>query len=187
MERPFRQTHSMNRYLLPLGLFFCLVIIFIYGLQNDPRIVPSPLIDKPAPAFSLTTLHSPEHTLKLSDLKGTVSLINVWASWCAACRTEHPLLVEAAKDATLNIYGLNYKDTRAEALNWLQQLGNPYIESAFDESGTTGIDYGVYGVPETFVLDQNGIIRYKHIGPLSKPDLENIILPLVKKLEATPS
>ncbi|HIF50999.1 MAG TPA: DsbE family thiol:disulfide interchange protein [Thiotrichaceae bacterium] len=177
----------MIRYLLPLAFFIGLVVLFIFGLRNDPRKIPSPLIDKPAPVFNLPTLHAPEITIHLKDLKGKVSLINVWASWCAACRTEHPLLVDAvAKDKNLNLhlYGLNYKDKRADALQWLNQLGNPYIESAFDESGSIGIDYGVYGVPETFILDKDGIIRYKHIGPIDKQQLDTIILPLVKKLEA---
>ena len=174
----------MIRYLLPLGLFIALIILFIFGLQNDPRHVPSPLIDKPAPTFNLPTLHSPEKNIHVEDLKGQVALINVWASWCVACRTEHPILVEATRKTKLNLYGLNYKDKRDDALSWLEQLGNPYVESAFDEAGTTGIDYGVYGVPETFVLDKNGIIRYKHIGPVNKEQLETIILPLVKELES---
>ncbi len=172
----------MIRYLLPLGLFIGLVIIFIYGLQHDPRRIPSPLIDKPAPTFNLPTLHIPENTIQLDDLKGKVSLINVWASWCVACRTEHPLLVEAAKTNKLNLYGLNYKDKREDALRWLELLGNPYIESVFDESGKIGIDYGVYGIPETFVLDKTGIIRYKHIGPVTKKDIDETILPLIKQL-----
>lgn len=175
----------MFRYLLPLGIFIGLVMIFIYGLQHDPRRVPSPLIDKPAPTFNLPTLHAPENNLELDDLKGKVSLINVWASWCAACRTEHPLLVDASNANKINLYGLNYKDKREDALLWLKQLGNPYIESAYDEKGTTGIDYGVYGVPETFLLDKKGIIRYKHIGPVNKEDLESIILPLIKELESS--
>lgn len=174
----------MLRYLLPLGFFILLVIVFLYGLQQDPSYVPSPLIDKPAPAFSLPTLHSPDTKIGLQDLKGNVSVINVWASWCAACRVEHPLLVKESKSKRLNLYGLNYKDTRDAALSWLDKLGNPYIESAFDEAGTIGIDYGVYGVPETFVLDKDNIIRYKHVGPLSQQDIDNIILPLVKELEA---
>ncbi len=175
----------MIRYLLPLGLFVGLVIIFIYGLQHDPRHVPSPLIDKPAPAFNLPTLHSPEINIHLEDLKGKVSLLNVWASWCVACRTEHPILIGAtSKYPNLNLYGLNYKDKREDALQWLQQLGNPYIENAFDESGSISIDYGVYGAPETFVIDKAGIIRYKHIGPINKQQLETIILPLVKELES---
>ena len=173
----------MLRYLIPLFLFLGLVVLFIFGLQNDPRKVPSPFIDKPAPAFNLPTLHNADNMISVDDLKGQVSLINVWASWCAACRIEHPILVNAAKNNQLNMYGLNYKDKREDALQWLNQLGNPYIESAFDESGKTGIDYGVYGVPETFVLDKNGIIRYKHIGPVDQEQLETIILPLVKELE----
>ena len=178
----------MIRYLLPLGLFLGLVVIFIYGLQNDPRHVPSPLIDKPAPAFNLPTLHQPDINISIEDLKGEVSLINVWASWCAACRTEHPVFVNAVKkDETLNLYGLNYKDKRPEAIQWLNQLGDPYKKSAFDESGSIGIDYGVYGVPETFVIDKTGIIRYKHIGPVSQQQLDTIILPLVKELEARQS
>ena len=174
----------MFRYLFPLILFVSLVVLFVYGLQNDPRIVPSPLIDKPAPAFELPTLHSPDINISLNDLKGTVSLINVWASWCSACQIEHPVLVKAVNNKQLNLYGLNYKDKRPDAMQWLNQLGNPYKENAFDESGTTGIDYGVYGVPETFVLDKNGIIRYKHIGPVNQEQLDTIILPLIKKLES---
>ncbi len=173
----------MPRYLLPLGFFLGLVLIFIYGLRHDPSHVPSPLINKPAPAFSLPTLHRPAVRIELADLKGKVSLINVWASWCAACVTEHPLLVEAAGRHALNLYGLNYKDVRQTALQWLDQLGNPYLESGFDQSGKTGLDYGVYGVPETFILDKNGIIRYKHIGPVDRRQLDTVILPLIRQLE----
>lgn len=173
----------MLRYLLPFGLFAGLIILFIYGLRHDPAYVPSPLIDKPAPEFSLPTLRRPETRLELADLKGKVSLINVWASWCAACVTEHPLLVEAAAQHALNLYGLNYKDARTAALQWLDRLGDPYLESGFDRSGKTGLDYGVYGVPETFILDKNGIIRYKHIGPVDRVQLDTIILPLVRQLE----
>ncbi len=173
----------MLRYSLPLLLFASLVVLFIFGLQNDPSRVPSPLIDKPAPDFNLPTLHDENKLIGLQDLQGQVTLINVWASWCAACRIEHPLLVNAAKTEQLAIYGLNYKDQRGDALNWLQQLGDPYIESAFDQTGATGIDYGVYGVPETFILDKQGFIRYKHIGPIEPDQLDNIILPLVRKLE----
>ena len=176
----------MLRYLLPLGLFMALVILFIYGLRQDPAHVPSPLIDKPAPGFSLPTLHKPEARLELADLKGKVALINVWASWCAACITEHPLLVKAASQNALNLYGLNYKDARAAALRWLDRLGNPYLESGFDPGGKTGLDYGVYGVPETFILDKNGIIRYKHIGPVDQNQLDTIILPLVRQLATAP-
>lgn len=175
----------MVRYLIPLVVFVGLVVLFIFGLQNDPHMVPSPLIDKPAPEFNLPTVHSADVNLKLDDLKGRVSLINVWASWCVACRTEHPVLVKNAKNKQLNLYGLNYKDKREDALQWLHQLGNPYIESAFDETGKIGIDYGVYGVPETFILDKNGIIRYKQIGPIDQEQLDTVIIPLIKKLESS--
>ena len=173
----------MLRYLLPLGIFFALVFLFIFGLKNDPSYVPSPLIDKPAPAFSLPSLKMPEQTISNSDLHGKVSLINVWASWCAACKVEHPILVKASTENELKLYGLNYKDTREAALNWLKQYKDPYIKSAFDQSGKVGIDYGVYGVPETFVIDKDGIIRYKHVGPVSMDDLNNIIMPMVNELE----
>jgi cytochrome c biogenesis protein CcmG, thiol:disulfide interchange protein DsbE len=174
----------MIRYLLPLGLFIGLVVIFIYGLQHDPRHVPSPLIGKPAPEFMLPTLHTAEKTIQVSDLKGKVTLLNIWASWCAACRVEHPVLIEASKNPSINLYGLNYKDKRDEAIQWLDKLGNPYIEHAYDETGSISIDYGVYGAPETFVIDKKGIIRYKHIGPVSNQQMETIILPLVKELES---
>ncbi len=173
----------MIRYTLPLVIFIALVLLFIFGLHNDPRRIPSPLIDKPVPVFELPLLHRPELTLRSDELQGEVTLINVWASWCVSCRYEHPLLVNLAQTSDLKIYGLNYKDERNAALMWLKQLGNPYAESIFDQQGNVGIDFGVYGVPETFVLDQDGIIRYKHIGPITQEDLETIILPLVQQLE----
>ena len=172
------------RFALPLGIFILMVGLLGYGLGLDPKKVPSPLIDKATPTFSLARLHASQQYISNSDLLGEVWVLNVWASWCVACRTEHPILVEAVIKDALNLYGLNYKDKREDALQWLEQLGNPYIESAFDLAGTTGIDYGVYGVPETFILDKDGIIRYKHIGPVSKQQLEKIILPLVKQLES---
>jgi len=173
----------MNRYLIPLVIFFLLVILFRIGLNYDPQRVPSPLIDKPMPAFSLPKLKDPEGVLSSEDLHGQVVLLNVWASWCVACRYEHPLLVELAHNQNARIYGLNYKDTRDEALRWLDHYGDPYVHSAFDQSGKVGIDFGVYGVPETFVLDRNGIIRYKHIGPITQQVLENTIMPLLQRLE----
>ena len=172
----------MLRYSLPLLLFIGLVILFVFGLQNDPSKVPSPLIDKPAPTFNLPTVNNPVQILNINDIKGEVSLINVWASWCAACLEEHPLLVNISKSFDLPIYGLNYKDTRDKAIEWLNKHGDPYRESAFDEDGKTGIEYGVYGVPETFILDKQGIIRYKHIGPIRPEDMSDIILPLVSEL-----
>lgn len=173
----------MIRYTVPLIIFVGLVFLFIFGLHNDPRLVPSPLIDKPVPEFELPLLHKPELTLKSVDLLGKVSLINVWASWCVSCRSEHPLLVDLARSSDITIYGLNYKDEREDALMWLNRLGDPYTESFFDYDGRVGIDFGVYGVPETFVVDKKGIIRYKQIGPITEEDLKTKILPLVEQLK----
>ncbi|MDO9371313.1 MAG: DsbE family thiol:disulfide interchange protein [Gammaproteobacteria bacterium] len=171
------------RSLIPLGIFAALVALLWAGLYLNPREVPSPLIDKPAPEFVLPQLQDPTRQVGSKDLLGKVTLLNVWASWCAACRDEHPLLVALAKTGRVNIYGLNYKDTRQDALRWLNDLGNPYLVSAFDEQGNVGIDYGVYGVPETYVIDRAGIIRYKVIGPLTEENLRTTVLPLVRKLE----
>ena len=174
----------MKRYLLPLLAFVVLLGFLAVGLQRDPRQVPSPLIDKPAPAFSLARLDAPAKMLSAQDLRGKVWLLNVWASWCVACRQEHPLLVELGKSGAVTLYGLNYKDKRADALAWLAEFGNPYIASLSDTEGLVGIDYGVYGVPETFVIDKNGVIRHKVIGPLTPEALRDTVLPLVKKLDA---
>lgn len=176
----------MNRYLFPLAGFIALVALLGLGLRYDPHLVPSPLIDKPAPAFSLPQLHEPGAMFSNADLKGQVALLNVWASWCVSCRHEHPLLLDLAKSGRVPIYGLDYKDERGAAMNWLNELGNPYRRSAFDEDGRVGIDFGVYGVPETFVVDRNGVIRYKHVGPLNDEVLTRTILPLVEKLEKSP-
>jgi len=172
----------VKRYLIPLVVFVVLVGFLAVGLNLKPREVPSPLIDKPAPAFSLARLDAPEQKLGLDDLKGQVWLLNVWASWCVACRQEHPLLVDLARQNVVPIYGLNYKDKRDDALAWLGRYGNPYIASLSDTEGLVGIDYGVYGVPETFVIDKAGTIRLKHIGPVTPEALRDTILPLVRKL-----
>jgi cytochrome c biogenesis protein CcmG, thiol:disulfide interchange protein DsbE len=172
----------MSRYLWPLGLFLVLAGFLAFGLRLNPREVPSPLIDKPAPAFSAPLLARPDVTLTPKDLAGQVWILNVWASWCVACREEHPLLVEFSRKGVVPIYGLNYKDKRDVGMAWLQRLGNPYKESIFDADGRIGIDYGVYGVPETFVIDRQGIIRYKHIGPVTEAVLREQIEPLVRRL-----
>ena len=174
----------MNRYLWPLVAFLVLAGFLAFGLKLDPREVPSPLIDKPAPAFSATLLSKPDVTMGKQDLTGKVWLLNVWASWCVACRDEHPVLVEFAKRGVVPVYGLNYKDQRPAAFSWLRQGGNPYVDSFFDADGRIGIDYGVYGVPETFVIDRQGMIRYKHIGPLTPEVLREKIDPLLKQLDA---
>lgn len=176
----------MTRYLLPLGIFGALVALLFVGLRLDPGKVPSPLIDKPAPAFSLPQLQNPEQTLSRQDLLGKVYLLNVWASWCVSCRTEQPVLMQLAKTKQVEMYGLNYKDQREEALRWLAMFGNPYVASVSDTDGRVGIDWGVYGVPETFVIDRSGVIRYKHIGPVSQADLDTVLLPKVRELQGTP-
>jgi cytochrome c biogenesis protein CcmG/thiol:disulfide interchange protein DsbE len=174
----------MKRFLLPLIVFVVLVGFLAVGLKLDPREVPSPLIDKPAPAFSLPRLDAPDKPLSAQDLRGKVWLLNVWASWCVACRQEHPVLLDLAGSGAVPIYGLNYKDKRDDALGWLKQFGNPYVASISDSEGLVGIDYGVYGVPETFVIDKAGVIRLKHIGPVTPEALRDSILPLVRKLGA---
>lgn len=173
----------MKRYLLPLLVFVLLVGFLAIGLKRDPREVPSPLIDKPAPTFSLPQLDAPDQQVATKDLLGQVWLLNVWASWCVACRQEHPLLVDLSKTGQVKLYGLNYKDKREDALGWLQKFGNPYLKSMSDTEGLVGIDYGVYGVPETFVIDKQGVIRYKQIGPVTPEALRDTLLPLVAKLE----
>lgn len=176
----------MKRYLLPLLVFVVLAVFLAIGLKRDPHEVPSPLIGKPAPAFDLPQLAAPEQRLTTQDLRGQVWLLNVWASWCVACREEHPLLVEAAKTHHLKLYGLNYKDKRDDALAWLKNFGNPYVLAISDTEGLVGIDYGVYGVPETFVIDKQGVIRYKQIGPVTPEALRDTLLPLLAQLEQAP-
>ena len=174
----------MNRKLLiPLALFVALMGFLLVGLGLNPREVPSPLVGKPAPDFKLARLHQPERLLGTADLKGQVWLLNVWASWCVSCRVEHPLLVELSKAKLVPLVGLNYKDKPDEGIAWLKQHGNPYDVSVVDRDGSVGIDWGVYGVPETFVVDKAGVIRYKHIGPVDATAIEKKILPLVRELQ----
>ncbi len=172
----------MKRF-LPLAVFLVLVLFLAIGLNLNPREVPSPLIGKAAPSFRLPQLQEPAQSLALDDLKGKVWLLNVWASWCAACLDEHPLMVEFSKQNVLPIYGLNYKDKREDALKWLDKHGNPYALSIQDADGRVGIDYGVYGVPETYLIDRNGIIRYKRIGPVTPEIIQEKILPLARQLQ----
>ena len=171
-------------FLIPLFAFAALAVVLAIGLNRDPREVPSPLIDKPAPTFRLARLDDPATTIGLADLRGKVWMLNVWASWCVACREEHPLLVEFSKKGVLPIYGLDYKDQRDDGMTWLSRMGNPYQASLFDGEGRTGIDFGVYGVPETFIIDKTGTIRMKHIGPLTPEVIATEIEPLVRKLNA---
>ncbi|MCB1962388.1 MAG: DsbE family thiol:disulfide interchange protein [Rhodocyclaceae bacterium] len=192
------------KFLVPLFLFLLLVLFLGFGLGLNPREVPSPLIDKPAPAFSLARLDDPARELGLADMKGQVFLLNVWASWCVACRQEHPVLVALAKQNAVPILGLNYKEVRgdggidmrkipadqevpmaiARAKQWLTEHGDPYDVTVLDIEGRVGIDFGVYGVPETFLIDKKGVIRYKHIGPVTPAALRDTILPKVAALNA---
>lgn len=170
------------RYAIPLVLFLALVAFLAIGLGRDPREVPSPLINKPAPAFRLVQLKDPSRIFSEQDMRGKVWLLNVWASWCIACREEHPMLLELGRSGAVPIYGLNYKDKREDALSWLNELGDPYVLSVSDLDGRVGIDYGVYGAPETFMIDRNGTIRLKHIGPLTPEVWQEKFQPLLKDL-----
>ncbi|MFZ5621509.1 MAG: DsbE family thiol:disulfide interchange protein [Pseudomonadota bacterium] len=173
----------MNRFALPLAGFATLVGLLAIGLRLDPHTVPSPLIDRPAPAFAVPQLRDPQARLNERMLQGKVALLNVWASWCGGCRREHPLLLELAARKDLSIYGLDYKDDAGDALRWLTRYGDPYTAIGFDAQGQVGLDYGVYGVPETYVLDRHGVIRYKHVGPLTRDVLDDTLLPLIERLE----
>jgi cytochrome c biogenesis protein CcmG/thiol:disulfide interchange protein DsbE len=174
----------VKRFLLPLVIFLVMVGFLFIGLNLDPREVPSPLVGKPAPQFSLPRLDNPEQVFSGKDMLGKVWLLNVWASWCGACKEEHPLLVSLAKTGFVPVVGMDYKDTRDEALQWLAQGGNPYMTTIMDVDGRVGINYGVYGVPETYVIDKKGIIAYKKTGPITMQSLREVIVPLVKKLQA---
>ena len=166
-----------------MGVFAALLALLLVGLRLDPREVPSPLIGKPAPPFELPLLAQPEKRLAAKDQLGEVWLLNVWASWCASCRDEHPVLLDLSKRGAAPIYGLNYKDRREDGIAWLARFGDPYRVSVVDADGRIGVDYGVYGVPETYVIDKRGVIRYKQIGPVTPEILARSILPLVERLK----
>jgi cytochrome c biogenesis protein CcmG/thiol:disulfide interchange protein DsbE len=173
----------MMRFILPLVVFLMLAGFLYVGLGLDPHEVPSPLINKPAPAFSLPQLHDTTKQFSPQEMKGKVWLLNVWASWCVSCKEEHPVLMSLAQQNIVPIYGLDYKDKKQDAEMWLSRGGDPYTLSAMDSEGRIGIDYGVYGVPETYVIDKQGIIRYKQIGPVTPHNLQEKILPLIAELQ----
>ena len=195
----------MKKFLIPLALFFVLVVFLAIGLKRDPKEIPSPLMGRVAPAFTLPPLDPNAPAFDPQQMRGQVWMLNVWATWCVACRQEHPLLVAFSKANQLPIVGLNYKEVQAQDLQqgaqpdtaqtlaiarqksaaWLQRFGNPYAVSVFDLDGRVGINYGVYGVPETYLIDQAGVIRYKQIGVLTPEVLTEKILPLVKALNAS--
>lgn len=170
------------RYFIPLGVLLVVGALFWVGLGLQPALVPSPLIGKPAPAFELPLLDDAEQTFTHTELKGRVSLVHVWATWCVTCRAEHPTLLAFARTGRVPVIGFNYKDDRALALRWLASVGDPYVLNVFDEAGAVAIDWGVYGTPETFVVDRDGIIRYKHVGPLTDDLIERELLPLLDAL-----
>ena len=173
----------MMRFILPFVAFIVLAVFLFIGLGLNPREVPSPLVGKPAPAFTLPQLHAPDKQFSPQDMKGKVWLLNVWASWCVSCVQEHPILLELARQNIVPIYGLDYKDKPADAVAWLNRGGDPYVLTVADRDGRIGIDYGVYGVPETYVIDKQGVIQYKQIGPVTRESLREKILPLVAELE----
>ena len=173
----------MTRFALPFAIFAVLLVLLGIGLKLDPREVPSPLIGKPAPHFELPQLREATKTFTERDMLGKVWVLNVWASWCVSCREEHPVLLDLAASGAVPIYGLNYKDKREDGLAWLKGMGDPYRLSIYDLDGRVGIDYGVYGVPETYVIDKAGVIRYKRIGPLTPQIVKEKVLPLVQELD----
>lgn len=172
----------MSRYLIPLAIFGVLVVFLAIGLRHDPHLLPSVLIDKPAPDFQLAQLRDPTKTFSSREMRGKVWILNVWGSWCFACRQEHPFLIEISRSGIVPIYGLDWRDKREDALSILAELGDPYVVSVSDPDGRVAIDYGVTGAPESYVIDKNGIIRYKEVGQLTPEIFEKKILPLVKEL-----
>ena len=195
----------MKKFLIPLALFLGLLVFLAVGLNRNPHEIPSPLVGKPAPAFSLDTLEVNGPKFGPENMKGKVWMLNVWATWCVACREEHPVLVAFSKNNQLPIVGLSYKEVqpqdepagrkftpeeklklaRERSEMWLKRFGNPYALSVMDLDGRVGIDYGVYGVPETYLIDKEGVIRYKRVGVVTPELLQSTILPLVQKLNAS--
>jgi cytochrome c biogenesis protein CcmG, thiol:disulfide interchange protein DsbE len=173
----------MKRFVIPLIVLAALVALLAAGLRHDPRRLPSALIGKPAPAFELPRLDAAHQTLSSRAMRGQVWILNVWASWCEACRDEHAALMQFAASGAAPVYGLDYQDEPEPALQWLAQAGDPYVATLVDRDGHTGIDFGVYGVPETFVIDRAGVVRYRHAGALTKASLNDVILPLVGRLQ----
>jgi len=173
---------SRAPYLIPALIFAVIAVFLGIGLTLDPRKIPSPLIGKPVPEFSLPPVQGRSLGLASENLRGEVSLVNVFASWCVACREEHPLMMQIKREGLVPLHGLNYKDRPQDAQRWLAELGDPYTRTGADIDGRVGIDWGVYGVPETFVIDREGGIAYKHIGPVTPDALKDTILPLIEKL-----
>ena len=173
----------MGRFLVPIGVFLVLAVVLAIGLTKDPRELPSPYIGKPAPEFELPSLTQPGKTVGSADYAGQVALLNVWATWCPGCRQEHDFLLQLAAEGPVPIYGLNWRDNGPDALRWLDTLGDPYVDSAFDVDGRVGIDWGVYGAPETFLIDQDGRVVHKHIAPLTQEIWDRDFMPIINDLK----
>ncbi len=173
----------MTRYVVPLIVVLILGVFFYFGLQRDPSVLPSQYIGKPAPVFDLPTLRDPAKRFSNANITGQVSLVNIWATWCVGCRHEHAFLVELAEEGDYPIYGINWRDGRGAAIGWLEQLGDPYVASGYDEDGRVGIDWGVYGAPETFLITPSGEVAYRFTGPLSRSAWEAEFLPLIAEIE----
>jgi cytochrome c biogenesis protein CcmG/thiol:disulfide interchange protein DsbE len=172
----------MNRYFLPLIAALILIPIMILGLRSDPSELPSQYIGKPAPEFNLPTLRDASKNISTADLRGQISLVNIWATWCAGCRAEHPFLMQLSRENTIPIYAINWRDNREDALQWLGQLGDPYVASGFDGEGRVGIDWGAYGAPETFLLNAQGHVVYRFTGPLSRAMWNQEFVPRIAEL-----
>lgn len=171
----------MTRFIVPLIAFAVLIPVLMIGLTRNPNELPSPLLQKPAPIFELPSLTDPAQTVGSASYAKQMALINVWATWCPGCRQEHGFLLELAEESDVPIFGLNWRDNRPDALRWLQTLGDPYVASAYDEDGRVGIDWGVYGAPETFLVDADGIVIHKHIAPLTREIWERDFVPLINE------
>ncbi|HEU4487075.1 MAG TPA: DsbE family thiol:disulfide interchange protein [Povalibacter sp.] len=171
----------MWRFLIPAGLFAALVAFFYFSLGRDKETLPSPLIGKPAPAFELPRLDDPSKNIGGKDFAGRPYVLNVWGTWCVGCRQEHPVLLQIAERGEIPIVGIDWKDDREQALRWLHELGNPYVDVGSDEEGRVAIDWGVYGAPETFLIDGNGQVIYKHIAPMTMEVWEREFVPLIRK------
>ncbi len=172
----------MKWFLIPVIIFLVLTGFLFVGLYKDPSLVPSPLIGKPVPTFVASTLKDPKQTITENDLQGDYALINVWATWCAACKQEHAALVYIAQQLQVPIYGLNYKDDRESAIDWLNRYGDPYVVNIFDDTGRIGIDFGVYGAPETFLIDSQGIIHHKLVGVMTPEVWDAQFLPKINQI-----
>jgi len=169
----------MARYLAPLAVIALLLIVFSIGLTRDPSELPSTFIDKAAPEFDLPKLKDLDTRVSSADYRGKAALVNVWATWCVGCREEHPFLMELAASDVVPIYGINWRDRRPDALRWLEQYGDPYVASGFDEDGRVAVDWGVYGAPETFLVSAEGIVLHKHLGPLTREIWEQDFVPFL--------